>query len=137
LSRGSVAPYLEALQGEILLRSGKRAEAESILKEVERKVRATPGPDAWSQALFKLEWIARVARETDAWELATYSAQQMKEHDPSYGGTSYALGLVAEHNGDSNAARQLLAKAALLWNHADPDMAELSRLPKSPRSSAN
>ncbi len=50
----------------------------------------------------------------------------MKEHDPSYGGTNYALALVAEHNGDKNAARQSLAKAASLWSHADPDMAELS-----------
>ncbi len=121
-------PFIEGLQGEILLRSGKRAEADSILKEVERKVRAVPGPDAWSQALFKLEFIGRVARETGDWDLAEFTAQQMQAHDPEYAGTSYALALVAEHQGDNASAKKSFAKAATLWSKADPDMAEALRV---------
>jgi tetratricopeptide (TPR) repeat protein len=118
-------PFIEGLQGEILLRSGKRSEADAILEEVQRKVRAVPGPDAWSQALFKLEFIARVARETGDWDLAEFTAQQMQQHDPEYAGTSYALALVAEHKGDGAGAKQGFSKAAKLWSKADPDMVEV------------
>jgi tetratricopeptide (TPR) repeat protein len=120
-------PFLEGLQGEILLRSGKRVEADAILKQVQRKVRAVPGPDAWSQALFKLEFIARVARETGDWDLAEFTAKQMQEHDPEYAGTSYALALVAEHTGDNAGAKTSFARAATLWSKADPDMAEAAK----------
>jgi len=121
-------PFIEGLQGEILLRSGKRSEADAILKEVQRKVRAVPGPDAWSQALFKLEFIARVARETGDWELAEFTAQQMQQHDPEYAGTSYALALVAEHKGDGAGAKKSFVKAATLWSKADPDMVEVVKV---------
>ena len=65
-----------------------------MLEDVARKVRAAPGPDAWTQALFTLESIARAAREVGDWDLAGWAARQMVEHDPNYGGAHYALALV-------------------------------------------
>ncbi len=95
-----VEPCVDALRGEVLIRSGRREEGGALLREVDGKIRAIPGPDAWSQALFRLESIARVAREAGDWDLAEFTARQMLEHDPAYAGSHYALALVAEHKGD-------------------------------------
>ena len=84
--RSMVEPWVEALRGELLLRTGRRDEGRAVLKEVVRELRATPGPDAWSQALFRLESLARSAREAGDWELAGFLAAQMSDHDEAYGG---------------------------------------------------
>ncbi len=129
-TRSSAQPYLEGLRGEILLRSGQNQEARAILKEFQRRVRGIPGPDAWTQALFRLEAVARAAREAGDWELAEYTAQQMKDHDAAYAGTHYALALVAEHKGDAVQAREHFAQARKFWGKADPDLTELAELRK-------
>ena len=124
-SRGWVEPYVDAARGELLLRTGARDEARALLKDVQARLRAVPGPDAWMEALFRLEEIARLAREVGDWELAEYTAGQMREHDAAYAGTHYALGLVAERKGDRAAAREAFAQAVRLWAHADSDLPEL------------
>ncbi len=121
-------PYLDELRGEILLRAGQKSEADVILKEVQGKVRAVPGPDAWIQALFRLEAIASAAREAGDWDLAEYAARQMLEHDPAYAGSHYALAKVAEHRGDMAVARKEFRAAEGLWGHADADLPELSEV---------
>jgi tetratricopeptide (TPR) repeat protein len=120
-----VAPYLEALRGELLLRSGKADEGRRILIEVERKLRLEKGPDEWVESLFKLEGIARTAREAGDWQLAEFTAKQMCEHDPNYAGTHYALALVADHNRDSETALKEFALAEKYWQKADSDLPEL------------
>jgi tetratricopeptide (TPR) repeat protein len=124
-SRGWVEPYVDVARGELLLRTGARSEARSLLEEVQARIRAVPGPDAWMEALFRLEEIARLARELGDWELAEYTAGQMREHDAAYAGTQYALALVAERKGDRAAARQAFAEAVRLWAKADSDLPEL------------
>ena len=124
---GLVATPLQALQGEFFLRTGQRDKARPMLEEVARKVRAAPGPDAWTQALFTLEAIARAAREVGDWDLAAWAARQMLEHDPNYAGTHYALALVAEHNGDARAAAAERALVAKYWSRADAGLPELVR----------
>ena len=96
-----------------------------MFKEVERGLRALLGPDAWSQALFRLESIAHLARSQGDWELARHTAKQMLEHDPAYAGSHYALALVAEHEGDAATAQREFAVAARHWRKADPDLVEL------------
>jgi len=120
----TVKPYASALRGDILLRSGQPEEGARLLREVQAQIRAVPGPDAWIQALFRLEYIARAAREAGNWELAEYTAKQMLDHDPSYAGTHYALALVAEQKGDVNTARSEFANAVKLWSKADGDLPE-------------
>ena len=120
------APELEALRAEVLLRDGKAEEGRAQFKEVERKLRALLGPDAWSQALFRLESIAKAAREIGDWELAEYTAKQMLEHDPAYAGSHYALALVAEKKGDRSLAEKEFARAEELWRNADADLPELA-----------
>src|SRR6185436_538367 len=123
---GMVATALEAFQGEFFLRTGQKDKARPMLEEVARKVRAAPGPDAWTQALFTLEAIARAAREVGDWDLAAWAARQMLEHDSNYAGTHYALALVAEHNGDARAAAAERALIAKYWSRADAGLAELT-----------
>ena len=87
-----MANALQQLQGEFFLRTGQRDKGRATLEDVAKKARAAPGPDAWTQALFTLESIARAAREVGDWDFAAWAAGQMQEHDPNYGGTQYALG---------------------------------------------
>ena len=122
---GLVENALKAMQGEFFLRTGQKDKARPMLEDVARKVRAAPGPDAWTQALFTLEAIARAAREVGDWELAAWGARQMIEHDANYAGAHYASALVAQHNGDGATAKAEFAAAAKLWSKADPDLPEL------------
>jgi tetratricopeptide (TPR) repeat protein len=122
---GLVATPLLALQGEFFLRTGQKDKAKPMLEEAAKQARAAPGPDAWTQALFTLEAIARAAREAGDWELAGWAARQMLEHDPNYAGSHYALALVAEHKGDAAAARAERALVAKYWQQADAALPEL------------
>jgi tetratricopeptide (TPR) repeat protein len=125
---GIVAPALRQLQGELLMLRGQRDQGRAALQQVAKDIRAAPGPDAWVQALFTLEAIARAAREAGDWEFAAWAAQQMLEHDPNYAGTHYAIGLVARHNGHHAAARSAFERARTLWAHSDPGLPELQDL---------
>ena len=124
---GLVAAPLQALQAEFFLRTGQRDKGRSMLREVAMKARAAPGPDAWTQALFTLEAIAKAAREVGDWELAAWTADEMRDHDPHYAGTHYALMLVAEHNGDAQTARSERALFEQYWKDADRDLPELKK----------
>ena len=124
------APALLGLQGEIALRTGDRDKGRRVLLDVAARVRALPGPDGWVQALFMLEAMARAARQVGDWELAGELAQEMLAHDPLYGGTQYAVALVAEHNGDVKGARAAFALAQKYWSQADPDFSEVIEIKK-------
>lgn len=119
------ASALLALQGEIHLRTADRTKGRAMFTEVATRVRAAPGPDAWSQALFTLEGLARTARAVGDWELAGQMARQLIEHDPAYAGSHYALALVAEHDGDAATAKAEFAQVVTLWAKADPNLPEL------------
>jgi tetratricopeptide (TPR) repeat protein len=131
-----VATSLAQLQGGFFLRTGQRDKGRAALQQVMQKVRAATGPDAWTQGLFTLEAIARAALEVGDWELADRAAGQMREHDPAYAGTHYALALVAEHRGDREASRSEFELALKYWSRADRDLPELAdvraRLAKTP-----
>jgi len=124
----AVLPYPGALRAEILLREKNTAEGEELTKDIEKLIVAAPGPDAWSAALFELESIAQSARQLGDWELAGATAQELVQHDPSYAGGYFELGLVAEHAGDTAKARQQFATAEKLWGKADKDLPELKRI---------
>jgi tetratricopeptide (TPR) repeat protein len=115
------------LRAEILLREKNWTQGNRLMEEVEKDVGAVPGPDAWSEALFQFEYIARFAREVGDWELAEQATQKMIQHDPSYAGGYFALGLVAEHQGDAPTAKQDFATAEKLWSKADAEL----RLPQA------
>ena len=123
--RGQVKPYVDMLQAKLMLATERAAEGRAILEDVQRALRAIPGPDAWMMALFRLQSIARAAREAGDWELADFTARQMIEHDAAYGGSHLAAALVARHRGDAAAADASLATAARYWRDADPDLPEL------------
>lgn len=123
--QGSVSPYVDALDGEVLLLEGRKREARTALEAVEKKIRAVKGPDGWSQGLFRLESIARFARQAGDADLVAFTANEMAEHDAAFGGTQYLLGLVAESRGRQDEARKAYESAVRLWKGADPDLTEL------------
>jgi tetratricopeptide (TPR) repeat protein len=110
------------LRAAILLREKSWDKANALMEQVEEQIVAVPGPDAWSEALFQLDSIARMAREAGDWELADYTARKMVMHDPSYAGGYFASALVAQHQGDASTAQQAFAKAEKLWSKADADV---------------
>jgi tetratricopeptide (TPR) repeat protein len=128
--QGLAAVHLEALQGEFLLRTGQSAKGRAMLDSAVKKIRGARGPDEWVQALFTLEGLARAARDAGDWSLAARMAQQMLDHDAAYGGTHYALALVADQRGDRRAAAAEFVIAGESWQNADPDLAELIHLRK-------
>lgn len=124
-NRAMVEPWVQALHGELLLRNGNSNEGKEILQNVLRILRTAPGADAWAQGLFRLEAIARTARETDNWDLAESTAEQMIAHDPAYAGSYLALALVREHQGNAEGMAQALNSASQYWRDADADLPEL------------
>jgi tetratricopeptide (TPR) repeat protein len=110
------------LRAEIMLREGRLEEGNQLMERIVKDVDAVSGPDAWSEALFQLEYIARVAREANDWTLAESAAQEMIRHDPSYAGGYFALGLVAEHQGNAPTAKEEFATAQRLWSKADASL---------------
>lgn len=116
---------LEALQGEFRLRTAQREQGRKMMLSAAQKWRSLPGPDAWSQSLFRLEAMARAARSVGDWELAAQMARLMAEHDPAYFGTHYALALVAQNAGNAPAARREFDLALKAWAAADKDLPEL------------
>ena len=129
-ARNALQPYLDLVKGLLELRTGEAEAGRARLRDVETRLRALPGPDAWMQALFVLESIARSAREASDWELAEHTAREMLAHDRAYAGAHYALGLVAEQRGRAEEAHQAFAEAERHWASADADLPELARLRK-------
>ena len=116
---------LEALQGEFRLRTAQREQGRQVMERAAQKWRSLPGPDAWTQSLFRIEALARSARQVGDWPLAARMAQLMLEHDPDYAGTHYALALVAQHDGNAATARREFDLALKGWATADKDLPEL------------
>jgi tetratricopeptide (TPR) repeat protein len=128
-AQGLAAIPLEALQGEFLLRTAQRDKGRQVMQSAAQKWRALPGPDAWSQSLFRLEALARAARSVGDWAFAARLAQLMLEHDSNYAGTHFALGLVSHHNsGTSATTLREFALAEKAWANADKDLAELKTI---------
>jgi tetratricopeptide (TPR) repeat protein len=117
---------LEALQGEFRLRTAQREQGRQAMERAAQKWRSLPGPDAWTQSLFRIEALARSARQVGDWPLAARMAQLMLEHDPDYAGTHYALALVAQHDGNDATARREFDLALKAWATADKDLPELA-----------
>jgi tetratricopeptide (TPR) repeat protein len=115
-------PDAGLLRAEILLHEKNWEKGNALITKFEEEIVAVPGPDAWSEALFQLESIAKVARQVGDWELAGSTARKMIEHDPSYAGGYFALGLVAKNQGDEPTARQEFATGEKLWSGADANV---------------
>lgn len=122
------SPFPSILRAEFLLRDKKMEEAEALLQDIVKMSLAPPGPDAWSAARFELEAIAKTARESGDWSLSESIAKAMIQHDSTYAGGYFALGLAAEHAGRSAQAREQFAAAEKFWSKADKDLPELRRI---------
>jgi tetratricopeptide (TPR) repeat protein len=122
----TVEPYLEALRGALLLKSGDKSSGEQLFRRVVLRISAANGPDAWTQGLFQLEFMFVVARGDDDWELAGQLAQAMYQRAPDYAGSHYALAIIAKDGQHFETAKQEFAAAEKLWSKADPDLPELA-----------
>ena len=122
------SPFPSILRAEFLLRDKKIEEAERLFEDIVKMTLSPPGPDAWSAARFELEAIAKTARQSGDWNLAESLARDMIEHDPTYAGGYFALGLAAEHAGRPAQAHEQFAAAEKYWSKADKDLPELRRI---------
>jgi len=122
------SPFPSILRADILLQEKKTEDAEALLQYVVNMTLGRPGPDAWSAARFELEALAQRARQFDDWNLSESIARKMIQHDPTYAGGYFALGLAVEHAGRSSQAREQLLAAKKYWSKADKDLPELRRI---------
>lgn len=122
------SPFPSMLRSQFLLRDQKIDEAESLIQDVAKMILSPLGPDAWSAARFELEAIAKMARDNGDWSLSESIARAMIQHDATYAGGYFALGLAAEHAGHSAQAREQFAAAEKFWGKADKDLPELRRI---------
>jgi tetratricopeptide (TPR) repeat protein len=122
----TVRPYTESLAAALLLKENRTADAETLIENVARRIRAANGPDSWTQGLFHLEFLASLARRANDWSSASQLADAMYQRAPDYAGSHYALALVAQHEGDSRTAADEFSSAAKLWAEADSDLPELA-----------
>jgi tetratricopeptide (TPR) repeat protein len=121
LAGGVLVPEFELIQGEFLLRTGQLDSGRTMLRAAAAKLRDASGPDAWVMTLFSLEAIVRTATDLGDWTLVQDLADQMREIDSAYPGTQYVLGLLAERNGNRDAALARYQEAVRGWADADPD----------------
>jgi tetratricopeptide (TPR) repeat protein len=121
---------LNILRGEIALRKGNAIEANAQLGEVLNGFVRVKGSGDGVIYLFTMLYIAQQARSADDWDLAEMAAKQMLVFDPSYAGGHYVAAVVAEHKGDSAAARMELTAAERHWGQADPELSEIIDLHK-------
>ncbi len=124
----ATSPFPNTLRAELLFREKKAEEGEALLQDIVRMILARPGPDAWSAARFELESLAGSARQNGDWNLSESIAKDMIQHDATYAGGYFALGLATEHAGHSAQAREQFAAAEKLWSKADKDLPELRRI---------
>jgi len=122
------SPFPSILRAGLLLGDKNIEEAEPLLQEIVKMTLARPGPDGWSAARFELEAIAKTARQSGDWNLSESVARDMIEHDPTYAGGYFALGLAAEHAGHAAKAHEQFAAAGKFWSKADKDLPELRRI---------
>jgi tetratricopeptide (TPR) repeat protein len=122
------SPFPTILRAEFLLRDKKIEQAEPLFEDIVKMTLSPPGPDAWSAARFELEAIAKTARQSGDWRLSESVARDMIEHDPTYAGGYFALGLAAEHAGHPAQAHEQFAAAEKFWSKADKDLPELRRI---------
>jgi tetratricopeptide (TPR) repeat protein len=123
-----VSTDMSVLQGEFFLRTGQQEKGRLLLQQAMTKMRAERGPDNWTQALFQLEAIAKIAREINDWDLAATATAQLQEHDANYAGTHFSLALLAEQKGDKTTALAEFKLAEKLWSDADKDLPELLQI---------
>jgi tetratricopeptide (TPR) repeat protein len=124
----ATSPFPNTLRAEFLYREKKTQDAEALLQDIVKMILARPGPDAWSAARFELEALARNARQNGDWGLSEAIARAMIQHDSTYAGGYFALGLAAEHAGRSAQAREQFSAAEKFWSKADKDLPELRRI---------
>ena len=124
----ATSPFPNTLRAKFLYREKKKEEAQTLLQDIVKMTLARPGPDAWSAARFELESLARSARQNGDWSLSESIARAMIQHDGTYAGGYFALGLAAEHAGHSTQAREQFAAAEKFWSKADRDLPELRRI---------
>jgi tetratricopeptide (TPR) repeat protein len=120
-SGGMLVPEYELLQGEFLLRTGQGDNGRAMLRSAAAKLHDASGPDAWVMTLFSLEAIVRAAGELGDWPLARDFTGKMRELDATYPGTEYALGMLAERDGQRDVALGHYQKAVGGWSAADRD----------------
>jgi predicted metalloendopeptidase/Tfp pilus assembly protein PilF len=93
---------MELLRSQTDFLEGRRELAAGRLRRRVLTMRALPGSDAWSDAMFHIRLIAEIAMDYGDWDLARFAAHQLAEHAPFYTGTHSLLSRIAEYDRDAS-----------------------------------
>lgn len=96
--REFISSRMVLLQLQILLHSNPQVAAVRF-KDYEQRICSEPGTDHWAETLFQLEFIASYARSVGAWDIAGFTAEQMKSQAAWYPGTRLAIAQALAHRG--------------------------------------
>ena len=118
----SLIAELAVVRAEFFLATGQAEKARDAVKGALESLDANWGPDEWTEAVFSLEDLATLSRESGNWSMAEQVAGQLLKYAPSYGGTHYELGYVADHKDDVDGARREFTLTEEIWREADNDL---------------
>ena len=124
---GIAADALLALQGEFNLRTAERDKGRATLEEAAQSHARGAGPDAWAQALFSLDAIARAAR--DRWRLGARRANGAADDRARPVVRRLALRARRSRPSTTTTRRQRRRSSRWrpsYWAKADPDLPELA-----------
>jgi tetratricopeptide (TPR) repeat protein len=115
--RNQLDGAMELLRAQADFLEGKRESAASRLRRRALTMRALPGSDAWSDAMFQLRLIAEIAMDYGDWDLARFAAHQLVEQAPFYAGAHSLLARIAEHDGETSGSAHEPVRAGKLRVH--------------------
>jgi len=76
--------WIEALRTQIEIAQLRRAAARQRLISEIQALEASPGTDAWSDALFHLEYFGEIAARAKLWDAARSSGERLRRLAPNY-----------------------------------------------------
>ena len=105
---------------------GQHAGAGAIPLEVlQRAVPLRTGIGLANEPVSTSSAQARACYQQGLAHLHSFTAAGMRQHDPLYGGTSYAAGRVAEQRGDKTGAVKSHQERLERWKNADKDLRDM------------
>lgn len=112
--RQTVLTRMEILRAQMELLQGNRNKAVSRLRTRVLEIRSLPGSDAWSDLIFHLHFIAKIAMDANEWDLARFVGRQLEDKAPYYFGAHAVMARIAAHDNDQPRAHDELELAKKL-----------------------
>lgn len=90
-------PWIDTLQTEVELAKSQRDAAAKRLMDQIKSIRVLPGTDGWSDVVFHLEYLGKIAVSAQLWDAAQSSADRLRTLAPGCSETQQLLSIVQQH----------------------------------------